>query len=90
MSIKVRIPTILRALTDDQKEVASEGANILEIIEFLETQYPGIGERLLNDGEVHKFMNIYVNDEDIRFKEKLQTAVERTDTITILPAVAGG
>lgn len=90
MPIKVRIPTILRTLTDEQKEVVSEGETIREVIEKLDLNYPGIRERLLQNDEVHKFMNIYVNDEDIRFRNQLATAVQESDTITILPAVAGG
>ncbi|WP_020405773.1 MoaD family protein [Hahella ganghwensis] len=90
MPVKVKIPTILRTLTDEQKEVVSEGATIREVIESLESQYPGIRERLLKNDEVHKFMNIYVNEDDIRFKDQLATTVQQSDTITILPAVAGG
>lgn len=90
MTIKVKIPTLLRALTAEQKEVETTGATIGEIIENLERQYPGIRERLMHGDDVHKFMNIYVNEDDIRFREKLATAVSPSDTITILPAVAGG
>lgn len=90
MPIKVRIPTILRTLTDEQKEVVSEGKTIREVIEKMDLNYPGIRERLLQNDEVHRFMNIYVNDEDIRFRNQLATTVQESDTITILPAVAGG
>jgi MoaD family protein len=90
MSVKVKIPTILRTLTNNQKEVTSEGQTVKELIESLESQYPGIRDRLLKEGEVQKFMNIYVNEDDIRFKNQLATDIKSSDVITILPAVAGG
>ncbi len=90
MSIEVRIPTILRPFTKDQKIVTATGSTLGEAISNLDDQYPGIGERLLENGSLRRFINVYVNDEDVRFSGALDTAVESGDSITILPAVAGG
>lgn len=90
MSIEVRIPTILRPFTRDQKIVSTRGSTLAEVIANLDNQYPGIGERLLENGALRRFINVYVNDEDVRFSGALETAVKRGDSITILPAVAGG
>lgn len=91
MAIEVRVPTILRPYTKDEKVVTVEGATIAEVIEDLERQYPGIGARVLDDsGELRRFVNLYVNDEDVRFLGGLQTTVSDGDTVTVLPAVAGG
>lgn len=90
MSISVNIPAILRQLTGDRKKVEVEADNIHGVIVQLEANYPGIQARLISDGQVHRFMNIYINDEDIRFSEALNTAVKPGDEVTILPAVAGG
>jgi molybdopterin converting factor small subunit len=90
MSIEVRIPTILRPYTKDQKTVEAEGATLALIISHLDTQNPGMGERLLEDGALRRFINIYINDEDVRFLGGLDAAIKDGDSITILPAVAGG
>jgi len=90
MSIEVRIPTILRPFTKDQKVVTSTGSTLAEAIANLDAQYPGIGERLLEKGELRRFINVYVNDEDVRFSGALSTSLKSGDSITILPAVAGG
>ncbi len=90
MSITVNIPTILRPLTQDQKRVEANGNNVLEAIENIEQQYPGIRAKVLADDEVHQFINIYVNDDDIRFTEGLNTGIKAGDSLTILPSVAGG
>jgi molybdopterin converting factor small subunit len=90
MSIDVRIPTILRPFTKDQKVVAATGLTLTALISDLDTQYPGIGERLLENGALRRFINIYVNDEDVRFLGGLDAPVKDGDSITILPAVAGG
>lgn len=90
MSIEVRIPTILRPFTKDQKVVAADGSTLTEVISNLDVQYPGIGERLLENGTLRRFINIYVNDEDVRFSGGLDSATKDGDSITILPAVAGG
>ena len=90
MTITINIPTILRSITADQKKVSSQGGSILQVIENLEREYPGIQDRLMKDGGIHQYMNIYVNDNDIRFMNDLATSVAAGDTVTILPAVAGG
>jgi molybdopterin synthase sulfur carrier subunit len=90
MAITVNIPTILRPLTNNQRRVELSGSTVHDIIENLEQQYVGIKEKLLSDGQVHRFINIYVNDDDIRFTEGLATAVKEGDSVTILPSVAGG
>lgn len=91
MAIEVRVPTILRPYTKDEKVVTVQGSTIAEVVDDLERQYPGIGGRILDDsGELRRFVNVYVNDEDVRFLSGLHTAVADGDTVTVLPAVAGG
>ena len=90
MAIEVRIPTILRTYTDGERAVESSGASVAELIESLESAHAGIKERLLDGDAVRRFVNIYVNDEDIRFTGGLETATSDGDTVVILPAVAGG
>ena len=90
MAIEVRIPTILRPYTDGERAVSAEGASIAELIENLEGNHEGIKERLLDGGDVRRFVNIYVNDEDIRFTGGLATELSDGDGVVILPAVAGG
>lgn len=91
MAIKVRIPTPLRKLTNGSDEVAAEGRNISEIIENLESNYPGLKERICEaDGKLRRFVNIYLNDEDIRFKKNLETELKENDELSIIPAIAGG
>ncbi len=89
--IKVRIPTPLRRLTEGQGEVNIEGDSITALIDTLETQFPGIKERLCDEeGAVRRFVNIYVNEEDIRFHQGLNTPVKQGDEVSIIPAIAGG
>jgi len=91
MSVSVRIPTPLRKLTGGADEVAIEGANVGEIIENLETAHPGLKERLCDEaGEIRRFVNVYVNDEDVRFLEGRATALKDGDEVSIVPAIAGG
>ena len=91
MSITVNIPTILRPLTQNQRRVDSAGSTVSELIDCLEQQYAGFKAKLLSDDQqVHRFINIYVNDNDIRFSEGLDTALRDGDSVTILPSVAGG
>jgi molybdopterin converting factor small subunit len=90
MSIEVRIPTILRPYTKDQKTVEAEGSTLSAVISNLDAQYAGIGERLLEDGALRRFINVYINDEDVRFLGSLEAPIKDGDSITILPAVAGG
>ncbi len=91
MAVKVRIPTPLRKLTNGKDEVFAEGKNISEVIDNLDKEYPGLKERICDEsGNVRRFVNIYVNDEDIRFKENLLTEVRDGDEVSIIPAIAGG
>ncbi len=91
MSNTIRIPTPMRKLTNDQETVEAAGANIGELIEDLEKSYPGIKERLCDEnGNVRRFVNIFLNDEDIRFLEDQGTAVKAGDEVSIVPAIAGG
>ncbi len=91
MVIKVRIPTPLRKLTSGSDEVTATGANVAEIIEDLERNYPGLKERICEeDGKLRRFVNIYLNDEDIRFKENMDTRLKENDELSIIPAIAGG
>jgi sulfur-carrier protein len=90
MSIEVRIPTILRPYTGGEKAVDATGGPLAEVIDDLEANHPGIRERLLEDEELRRFINVYVNDEDVRFTGGLGTGVSDGDQIVVLPAVAGG
>lgn len=90
MPIEVRIPTILRPYTKDQKSVEAEGATLSAVISDLDAKYGGLGERLLENGALRRFINVYVNDEDVRFLGGLEAAIKDGDSITVLPAVAGG
>ena len=87
----IRIPTPLRKLTNELEIVQTSGANIGEILTNLDKAFPGLNERICDDqGNVRRFVNIFVNDEDIRFLEDKATAVKDTDEISIVPAIAGG
>lgn len=90
MSVKVRIPTPLRTLTGGKDEVEAKGQTIKEVIESLEQDFPGIKDRLCDDKGVRRFVNIYANEEDIRFLDNLNTAVKEGDALSIVPAIAGG
>ena len=90
MTTAVRIPTILRSYTGGEKIVMASGTTVREVIADLDSRYAGIGERLLEEGKLRRFVNVYVNDEDVRFVGSLDAPVADGDSITILPAVAGG
>lgn len=90
MAVTVSIPTILRTHTGGEKRVSATGATLGEVITDLESNYSGISERLVDAGKLHRFVNIYVNDEDVRFSGGLNTEISDGDSVTILPAVAGG
>jgi len=91
MSVTVRIPTPLRKLTQDKPEVEVSGNNIESLIDNLDADYPGIKERIYDEANnVRRFVNIYLNDEDIRFLEGKSTAVTDGDEVSIIPAIAGG
>ena len=91
MSVRVRIPTPLRRYTAGAEEVGVSGSTISTVVEDLERKFPGIKERLCDEqGRVRRFVNIYVNGEDVRFSEGLGTALKDGDEVSIVPAVAGG
>ena len=90
VSVTVSIPTILRPHTGGQKRVSASGDTLSAVISDLEANYSGISDRLVDNGKLHRFVNIYVNDEDVRFSGGLDTALSDGDSVTILPAVAGG
>ncbi|WP_300007750.1 MoaD/ThiS family protein [Pseudonocardia sp.] len=90
MAVTVSVPTNLRTHTDGEKSVEAKGATVADVIADLESRHPGIAGRLLNDGKLHRFVNIYVDDEDVRFSGGLDAPVGENSTFTILPAVAGG
>ncbi|MET7767078.1 MoaD/ThiS family protein [Nocardia sp. NPDC005366] len=90
MSVTVSIPTIMRGLTGGEKRVQADGATLSALIENLDVNHPGLAERLLKDGKLNRFVNIYVDDEDVRFTGGLGAEVPEGASVTILPAVAGG
>jgi molybdopterin synthase sulfur carrier subunit len=90
MAIEVRIPTILRTYTDGAKAVEGSGTTLGDLFADLDARHPGIRERLVDAGELRRFVNVYLNDEDVRFLDGINTAVAAGDSVTILPAVAGG
>ena len=86
----VSIPTILRTHTGGEKAVEASGGTVAEVIDDLESRHSGLKNRLITNGALHRFVNIYVDDEDVRFAGGLEAPVKDTSTVTILPAVAGG
>ncbi len=90
MAVKVRIPTPLQKLTNGKAEVECSAKNVLELVDALEKDYPGMKERLSDGGKIRRFINIYVNDEDIRFVNKEETVLKDGDSVSIVPAIAGG
>jgi molybdopterin converting factor small subunit len=88
---RVKLPTILRKHSDGQAQVDAAGETLRELLRDLERRYPGITQNVVTkDGALHRFVNVYVNDEDVRYLGSLETAVSESDTVAILPAVAGG
>ena len=90
MAVQVSIPTILRPHTGGAKSVDGAGSTLAEVLDDLETRHPGLRERLVDGDGLRRFINVYVNDEDVRFLGGLATPVDDGDTVTVLPAVAGG
>jgi MoaD family protein len=91
MSVDVRVPTILRSYTGGAKAVQGSGDTLADLLTDLDAQYPGLKGRLLTeDGTLHRFVNVYINDEDVRFQGGLDAKLNSGDSVTILPAVAGG
>jgi sulfur-carrier protein len=91
VSVSVRVPTILRPYTQGVSEVSAEGGTLTEVLDSLDASYPGIKGRVLDDsGELRRFVNVYVDDDDVRFADGLQTAIKDGGQVSIIPAVAGG
>jgi sulfur-carrier protein len=94
MAIEVRIPTILRTYTGGEKAVSAQGANLTALIDDLEANHPGLKGRLIEDadkgGDLRRFVNVYINDEDVRFIGGLEATLKDGDQVVVLPAVAGG
>ncbi len=90
MAVEVRIPTILRTYTGGAKSVDGRGSTLSEVLESVESGHPGITERLVDGADLRRFINVYVNDEDVRFLAGLATPVGDGDVVVVLPAVAGG
>ena len=91
MAVEVRLPTLLRPLADGAASVAADGSTVGEVFDALTATYPGLAGQLVDEsGALHKFVNVYVNDDDIRYLEQLGTPVTDRDVVSILPAVAGG
>jgi sulfur-carrier protein len=90
-SVTVKIPTPLRPLTGGQSEVKIEGATVGEVLQKMDSQFKGFGDRILDEGKaVKRFINVYVNEDNIKDKNELDTVVKNGDTISILPSIAGG
>jgi molybdopterin converting factor small subunit len=90
MAVEVRIPTILRPLTGGAKAVDGAGATLADVIDSVDSSHPGIKDRLVESGDLRRFVNVYLNDEDVRFLGGLTTEVNDGDVVVVLPAVAGG
>jgi sulfur-carrier protein len=91
MSVHVRVPTILRTYTGGDSEVTAEGGTLAEVLESLESSYPGIKARIVDEtGELRRFVNVYVGNDDVRFLEGLGTATPAGAQVSVIPAVAGG
>jgi sulfur-carrier protein len=90
MAIEVRIPTILRTYTGGAKSVEGSGATLADLLDDLESRHSGLAGRLVDDAGLRRFVNVYLNDEDVRFLGGLSAPVQDGDTVTVLPAVAGG
>ena len=86
----VRIPPVLRNQTGGEKEIQTEGQTVGEVLGQLTDRYPALRDRLFQDGQLHRFVNVFVNDQDIQYLERLETPVRAEDTVIILPAMAGG
>ena len=88
---KVRIPPVLRAQVEGNKQIEVEGSTVGDVLQGLVAKFPGLGDQLLGgDGSLNRFVNVYLNDQDIRYLQELGTPVSPTDTVVILPAMAGG
>ncbi|MDO8490626.1 MAG: ubiquitin-like small modifier protein 1 [Dehalococcoidia bacterium] len=90
MAVEVRVPAVLRQLVGDARTVRVEGSTVKSVLDNLDKGYPGFKQRIMTDGHLHEFVNIYLNNEDVRFLKELETPVADGDVVSILPAIAGG
>jgi molybdopterin synthase sulfur carrier subunit len=91
MAVTVKLPTILRKHAGGEAKVGADGATLRDVLDDLEAKYPGITKNVIaDDGGLHRFINVYVNDEDVRYLGLLETELQEGDTVSLLPAVAGG
>ena len=90
MAVEVKVTANLQKLLDGQRSVQAEGSTVRELLDDIERRHPGFKEMLMSDGQIHRFVNIYLNDEDIRFLGQLDTPLKEGDIISVLPALAGG
>jgi molybdopterin converting factor small subunit len=91
VSVEVRLPTLLRPAVDGRSSVSIDGSTVGDVLRALVAQHPDLGGQVLtDDGSLHRFVNVYVNDDDVRYLDKLDTTVSASDVVSILPAVAGG
>jgi molybdopterin synthase sulfur carrier subunit len=90
MAIEVRIPTILRTYTGGEKAVTGAGGTLADVLVDVDSRHPGLRDRIVDEKGLRRFVNVYINDEDVRFMGGLETALKDGDTVTVLPAVAGG
>jgi molybdopterin converting factor small subunit len=90
MAVEVRIPTILRTFTGGQKLVEGDGATLAQVIDDVDSRHPGLKGRLVESDNLRRFVNVYINDEDVRFSGGLEAATADGDVVVVLPAVAGG
>jgi sulfur-carrier protein len=91
VAVRVKVPTILRRHTRGQAEVEGEGSTLREVLTDVDSRYPGLaGSLITGEGDLHRFVNVYLNDEDVRYLGALETDVKQDDVVSILPAVAGG
>ena len=91
MAVQVKVPTIFRRLTEGEAIVEGDGATLRELLADLDSRYPGLARNVITgEGDLHRFVNVYLNDEDVRYLGSLETGVNEGDVVSILPAVAGG
>jgi MoaD family protein len=90
VAVEVRIPTVFRKFTGNRSVIQVVGGTVADVIDQVEEQFPGLKEQIMTEGQLHRFVNVYVNDEDARYLEKLDTKVSEGDTVSLLPSVAGG
>ena len=90
MTVEVKVTANLQKMVGGKRSVQAEGASVRELLDDLDGRYPGFKKQIVTDGQIHRFVNIYLNDEDIRFLDKLDTPLKEGDTLSILPALAGG